>query len=81
MAVGMKLELSSRGHPCNLNVGELFQEALYTVPVQQWSSWLSDRVNEHRVPTDSRSNVDKINQALSPTSRTKKRVNTNTIEM
>ena len=47
LALGLKLELSSRGSPCNLDIGELFQEALYHVPVQQWNSWLAQRFRDN----------------------------------
>ena len=46
MALGMKLDFCSRGTPVNVNVAELFQEALTTVPVQEWNKWLSQKFEE-----------------------------------
>lgn len=46
MALGMKLDFCSRGTPANVNVAELFQEALTTVPVQEWNKWLSQKFED-----------------------------------
>ena len=46
LAVGVKLELSKEGTPCNLDIGDMFQEACYTVNVKQWHTWITKKFVE-----------------------------------
>lgn len=72
LAIGLKLEMSSRGVPCNLNVGELFQEALYNIPVQQWNSWLAQKF---------RDSVQTTGPGVSPVASNRSTRRVNTMEM
>jgi len=46
LGVGMKLNLSIQGKPCNINVAQLFEEANSTVPFRLWNAWLTSKIQQ-----------------------------------
>lgn len=47
VAVGIKLNFSMRGHPCNQNIATLYEQCCREkIPRQQWNAWIHEHLEK-----------------------------------